>query len=328
MEIEFPSPTQKNDFFQVEMEIINEKMSVEENLQNFFSPKLTYSTYKEFHQIHPDFLVFEYINDIWDNFMKLESELSDYSYQKIFITQSDFSFFQKMRGILIDWFISLYKNIYKQISTFFLSINILDRFLSQIKVDKKIFQLIGICCLSIGIKFEEIVVPPFGLLAEITDGAFTKKEINKKEIEIMKNIKFNVGVPCCNDFFDILCVMFKFDKNEIKLGKSLMITFMTDINCTKFKQSQIALATTFILLKLRKNTDNEENNNYDNCKSNGNDGNGWNVIEYYCDKFKVNFIIWKNKIIIESAAKYIFDSYKNKDFINNNYHNLFSLVYN
>ena len=98
-------------------------------------PSLTWNTTND-----PDspFVPMEYINDIWDSFIEKE-KLNFYSYDEIITNQTDIK--ESMRCILIDWLISLQNKFFSNIKTLFLTVNLIDRYLSKKPILRTRFQL-------------------------------------------------------------------------------------------------------------------------------------------------------------------------------------------
>lgn len=65
----------------------------------------------------------------------------------------------KMRAILVDWLIEVHKKFELMPETLYLSINIVDRFLSLKVVSRKELQLVGISSMLLACKYEEIWAP-------------------------------------------------------------------------------------------------------------------------------------------------------------------------
>lgn len=110
---------------------------------------------------------------------------------------------EKMRAILVDWLIEVNEmfttnqNVNKRADserfyssdlqvhdkfelmkeTLFLTINLIDRFLSQQTVVRKKLQLVGLVALLLACKYEEVSVPVVGDLILISDKAYTRKEV-------------------------------------------------------------------------------------------------------------------------------------------------------
>jgi cyclin B len=65
----------------------------------------------------------------------------------------------KMRSILVDWLIEVHRKFELMPETFYLTLNIVDRFLSAKAVPRKELQLVGISAMLIASKYEEIWAP-------------------------------------------------------------------------------------------------------------------------------------------------------------------------
>ena len=81
----------------------------------------------------------------------------------------------KMRGILTDWLIQVHVRFRLLPETLFLCVNIIDRFLSARVVSLAKLQLVGVTCMFIAAKFEEIVSPSVSHIAAfLTVGLVTQ----------------------------------------------------------------------------------------------------------------------------------------------------------
>ncbi|MED6255532.1 G1/S-specific cyclin-E1 [Ataeniobius toweri] len=106
----------------------------------------------------------------------------------------------KMRAILLDWLMEV-SEVYKlHRETYHLAQDYFDRFMAtQRNLFKSALQLIGITCLFIAAKVEEMYPPKVHQFAYVTDEACTEDEILNMEIIIMKKVLLD---QC----FCILCV--------------------------------------------------------------------------------------------------------------------------
>ena len=278
-------------------EINIEFIKIKNNMKEIVHSPLTSMTYEEF---NINLVPYEYINDIWDNFIEKE-KYNNYSFDSIISIQTDIK--DSMRCILIDWIISLQNKFFKKSNTLFLTINLIDRYLSKKSIHRTKFQLLGVTSLFIAFKYEEIHMKNINDFVDLTARAFDKTEILNMEKIIIDLVEFDLDLPLSNDFFDLLSTVYKFNKKEYFFGCFLLEAFLLDINYCKYKQSQIALATCFIVLGLRHMN-----------RINPIEGN--NFIEYYCKEYKINFDIWKDYNIIVNCAKKIYYYFENSDKIN------------
>ena len=65
----------------------------------------------------------------------------------------------KMRAILIDWLVDVHKKYKLKPETLYLTVNIIDRFLSKQNVTTIKLQLVGVVSLLISSKYEDIYPP-------------------------------------------------------------------------------------------------------------------------------------------------------------------------
>ncbi|XP_043520991.1 G1/S-specific cyclin-E1 [Frieseomelitta varia] len=100
----------------------------------------------------------------------------------------------RMRAILLDWLIEVCEVYKLHRETYYLAMDYIDRYLSiHQNVPKNQLQLIGITCLFIAAKVEEIYPPKIAEFAYVTDGACTEEEILGKELVILKGLGWNLS---------------------------------------------------------------------------------------------------------------------------------------
>lgn len=86
---------------------------------------------------------------------------------------------QHMRAILVDWLVEVAMEFNLGTQTLFLSVNYLDRMLESVPIPTTTLQLVGITCMLIAAKYEEIVPPSVSDFVEVTDGTYTKEEVRE-----------------------------------------------------------------------------------------------------------------------------------------------------
>jgi hypothetical protein len=189
----------------------------------------------------------EYLADIWNNLLceevcKLRKNY-DFIAQQPDVTVS-------MRAILIDWIVDICSNYKLSQNTLFLTVNIIDSYISQVEVLRTQFQLIGVTALFIACKYEEVLCPELNDFVSLTDRTYSKGEILKMEISILNALKFDITFPCVLNFFEILSLNFNFSETDFIYGKYLIESFMIDAAINKYLPSTVAIAATYIILKL------------------------------------------------------------------------------
>lgn len=97
----------------------------------------------------------------------------------------------RMRAILLDWLNEVCGAYNFHRETYYLALDYLDRYLStNVKICKNYLQLIGITCLFIAAKVEEIYPPKLSEFAYVTDGACSEDDILKQELVILSALKW------------------------------------------------------------------------------------------------------------------------------------------
>ncbi|XP_038207883.1 G1/S-specific cyclin-E [Zerene cesonia] len=110
----------------------------------------------------------------------------------------------RMRAILLDWLNEVCEVYKLHRETFHLTVDYVDRYLSNTDdVQKGCLQLIGITCLFIAAKVEEVYPPKIGEFAYVTDGACTTDEILLEEQLILKVLSWSITPITINSWLNI-----------------------------------------------------------------------------------------------------------------------------
>ena len=220
--------------------IIEEKEDEEEKVKYFDTSKVTNV------QIPKD-----YLNIIYYNLLKEEEKgiepKADYTYMK---RQKEIN--DKMRSILVDWIIDVHFKFGFTDETLFMTISIIDRYLSVTQITRSNFQLLGITALMIACKHEEIDLPKIDDFIYITDNAYVKDEVIKMENDVLSKLNFEFLYPSPIKFFEYLSFHFNFTKKHHMMGKYLMESFLLDVKNAKYKPSIISCACAYIVMKFFK----------------------------------------------------------------------------
>jgi cyclin B len=158
----------------------------------------------------------------------------------------------KMRSILVDWIIDVHFKFGFTDETLFMTISIIDRYLSICQITRTNFQLLGITALMIACKHEEIDLPKIDDFIYITDNAYVKDEVVKMEEDVLAKLNFAFLYPSPIKFFEYLSLHFNFEKKHHMMGKYLMESFLLDVKNAKYKPSIISCACAYIVMKFFK----------------------------------------------------------------------------
>ena len=202
----------------------------------------------------------EYINAIYHNLLLEEKKgleiPVDCNYMK---RQKEVN--EQMRSILIDWLIDVHLKFSFTDETIYMTVLIIDRYLSLVEISRSKLQLLGITALMIACKHEEIDLPKVDDFIYITDNAYTRNEVFKMENDVLNKLKFSLLFPSPIKFFELLANGFDFNNKQLMMGKYLMETFLIDIKSIKYKSSIISCACAYIVMKFFKMNNYQESYN-------------------------------------------------------------------
>ncbi|KAG6816430.1 hypothetical protein H0H87_006092 [Tephrocybe sp. NHM501043] len=136
-------------------------------------------------------MISEYVVDIF-NYLK-QIEITTMPNPNYMESQKELAW--KMRGILTDWLIQVHVRFRLLPETLFLCVNIIDRFLSARVVSLAKLQLVGVTCMFIAAKFEEIVAPSVNHFLMCADASYTESEILQAERYVLKTLDWNLSYP-------------------------------------------------------------------------------------------------------------------------------------
>jgi cyclin A len=84
---------------------------------------------------------------------------------------------QSMRGILVDWLVEVSEEYTLASDTLYLTVYLIDWFLHGNYVQRQQLQLLGITCMLIASKYEEISAPRIEEFCFITDNTYTRDQV-------------------------------------------------------------------------------------------------------------------------------------------------------
>ncbi|TDH70398.1 hypothetical protein CCR75_007043 [Bremia lactucae] len=107
---------------------------------------------------------------------------------------------EKMRTILVDWLVEVGEEYELDSQTFHKAVNLVDRCLKKIKINRKQFQLLGCACMMIAAKFEEVYGPNVEEFVYISDQTYTATEMLNMEAQVLKALQYRVASTTCYGF--------------------------------------------------------------------------------------------------------------------------------
>jgi len=132
----------------------------------------------------------EYVKDIYAYLRQLEEEQA---VKAKYLMGHEVT--GNMRAILIDWLVQVQIKFRLLQETMYMTVSIIDRFMQDNYVPKKMLQLVGVTAMFAASKYEEMYPPEIGDFAFMTDNTYTKFQIRQMEMKILRALSFSLGHP-------------------------------------------------------------------------------------------------------------------------------------
>ncbi|XP_060522835.1 G1/S-specific cyclin-E2 [Cylas formicarius] len=114
------------------------------------------------------------------------------------------NFMPRMRAILLDWVMEVCEVYHLRRVTYYLTVDYFDRFLSiRPDVPKNQLQLVGVTCLFLASKLEEIYPPRLTEFSFVCDGACTPEDILACELLILNSLGWDLNVMTPSDWLNL-----------------------------------------------------------------------------------------------------------------------------
>ncbi|QLQ79157.1 hypothetical protein HG537_0B05050 [Torulaspora globosa] len=215
------------------------------------SQKLLELAHKECHRSTPDPMD----DDTYDVVMVIELSTDIFKYLKELeikfrpnpnYMESQPELKWSYRSTLIDWIVQVHSRFQLLPETLYLTINIIDRFLSKKAVTLNRFQLVGAAALFIAAKYEEINCPTLKDIIYMLDNAYSREDIIKAERFMIDTLDFEIGWPGPMSFLRRISKADDYEYDIRTLAKYLLETTIMDPKLTAAPPSWLAAGAYFL----------------------------------------------------------------------------------
>ena len=201
---------------------------------------------------NPQYL-YEYIFDILQNLLLDESYYISNNYinpNYLYSYNEDTEITPEIRGVSINWLIMIIYKIFKfKENTLFLTVQIIDRFLSKKILSVERTELLILCSLILSSKHEEIDYVNMVESLQLSSNKFTKEEIINMQYEILNELNFELIIPTMSDFYNIYCTILNLNEIDINKGIYLLNIILVEYNIIKYPNFIISLAVVKLIYK-------------------------------------------------------------------------------
>lgn len=187
----------------------------------------------------------EYVNEIYEHFRSNEGVAGPSA--EYMTAQSDVN--EKMRAILFDWLVEVHLKFRLKTETLYLTFNLIDRFLEKCRISRSKLQLVGVTCLLLASKYEEIYPPEVRDLVYVTDKAYRREHILRMEGTILRALEFRLTVPTHYKFLVRYIKAAQCDTRTKLIAYYFCEKCMPEYAMLQHKPSMIAASAVYLAMK-------------------------------------------------------------------------------
>ncbi|KAH8311985.1 hypothetical protein KR044_008881 [Drosophila immigrans] len=197
------------------------------------------------------FQVSHYAMDIF-NYLKLrepEFPITDYMPKQIHLTAW-------MRTLLVDWMVEVQETFELNHETLYLAVKIVDLYLCREVINKEKLQLLGAAAFFIACKYDERQPPLIEDFLYICDNAYNHDELVRMEMETLRTINYDLGIPLSYRFLRRYARCAKVQMPTLTLARYILELSLMDYATIGFSDSQMACAALYMALRMHGGTGN------------------------------------------------------------------------
>ena len=217
---------------------------------HLFLPKKRHKTYNlrsnSASSANPQYVT-EYLKDISSHLIAIDQSIPlTYGYMS---KQPEINL--KMRAILIDWLVDVHLKFKLTKETLYITVNIIDKYLSKVQIQRNRLQLVGITAMFIACKYEEIYPPELKDHVYITDQTYSKEDIISMELDILAKLNFDITFPTALRCLEVVVGCAEEDECLWLFAQYLMELCLVEYNMLKYTNGEIAIGCFCIACKVK-----------------------------------------------------------------------------
>lgn len=184
----------------------------------------------------------DYVQDMYEHFRENEQSTS---VRPVYM-ENQLHINERMRSILVDWLVEVHLKFKLVPETLYLTVNLIDRYVQRKEVSRPKLQLVGVTCLLIASKYEEIYPPELRDLVYICDRAYSRTEIIEMEENVLKTLEYRITIPSAHAFLVRYLKAAHADKKIVQLSCYILDGTLQSYSLLHYLPSQLAAAAVFI----------------------------------------------------------------------------------
>jgi len=121
---------------------------------------------------------------------------------------------EKIYKELFNWVIEVQVEFNLNAQTLYLAVNYVDRVLLHDKYPKNALQLLGVTCLFIAAKYEEIFPPDLSKFFYLIDNCYNKDQVLQMEFKVLTSLTYQLSSVSVKDYFNFFWNILRIHENE------------------------------------------------------------------------------------------------------------------
>jgi len=191
--------------------------------------------------------VSHYAMDIFNYYKERETmfPIGDYMDRQVCLTKW-------MRSLLVDWMVEIQESFELNHETLYLGVRLVDMYLDRVVVSKETLQLVGAAAMFVASKFDERIPPMIDDFLYICDGAYNRREMIRMEMNLLKVVKFNLGIPISYRFLRRYARCARITMPVLTLARYILEFSLMDYDTMSVRESLKASASLYLALRMKK----------------------------------------------------------------------------
>ena len=168
----------------------------------------------------------------------------------IFKNQDSTQINEKHRAVVIEWLSYIVHYFSQSNETLFMSINIMDRYISKKKITLNIYQLVAISSYLIASKYEDTFTPSIDDLIYISKNIYKHNDITTMEKDILDTLNFDIFSVSSYQFLSSFYLLSNINNKILFcLGHLILEICLLNIEIMSYEQSLLAIGSLLIAKK-------------------------------------------------------------------------------
>jgi len=158
----------------------------------------------------------------------------------------------KLRAVLVDWMIALHWKFKLDPETLYLSVALMDRYMSVETVSRQQLQLLGVAVVLVASKYEDIYPPEVKEFLLATENAYTRRQLLEMEVCVLNALEFKLTAPSAWRFLERFVIETPLTDRNRHLAEYLLELSLVEYHMLRYKASLQAAAATLIALRAQR----------------------------------------------------------------------------